>query len=120
MDELDDYGLACAIRTAHGRTADGSKKRLPDRCRLYLRDVTVRDGRAVHTLPSWRSSLTAASGRSLGRSREGLNLATPQPAVPIRACAVLVDSGGRVCVIRRHPFGRARHPLLGSSVADGE
>ncbi|GGR01938.1 hypothetical protein [Kitasatospora griseola] len=70
LDELDDYDLARAVRTAHGRIADDAdegKKRPPGRRHLHLRDVTVRDGRAVHTLPSWRGPLAAVSGWTLGR-----------------------------------------------------
>ncbi|MFD7734147.1 hypothetical protein ACFV6F_27670 [Kitasatospora phosalacinea] len=73
LKELDDYDLARAIRTAHGRIADDAddgKKRPPDRRHLHLRDVTVRDGRTIHTLPSWRGPLAAVSGWTLGRPNQ--------------------------------------------------
>ncbi|MFE2352384.1 hypothetical protein [Kitasatospora cineracea] len=68
--EVDDYDLTRAIRAATGRIedrADEGKKQIPDRRHLHLRDVTVRDGRARHTLPYWRGPLAAVSGWSLGR-----------------------------------------------------
>ncbi|MGW4807203.1 NUDIX hydrolase [Kitasatospora sp. NPDC004272] len=40
--------------------------------------------------------------------------------VPVRVCAVLVDPGSRVCVIRRHRPGGAQHTLPGGLVAEGE
>ncbi|MGW4806437.1 NUDIX hydrolase [Kitasatospora sp. NPDC004272] len=40
--------------------------------------------------------------------------------VPVRVCAVLVDPGGKVCVIRRHRPGGAQHTLPGGLVAEGE
>ncbi|GAA2120312.1 hypothetical protein GCM10009759_69070 [Kitasatospora saccharophila] len=40
--------------------------------------------------------------------------------VPVRVCAVLVDPGGRVCVIRRHRPGGAQHSLPGGLAASGE
>ncbi|MFF7993380.1 hypothetical protein ACFZDG_26735 [Kitasatospora xanthocidica] len=37
----------------------------PDPRFLHLRDVTYRDGRAGHTLSSWRGPVAAASGWTL-------------------------------------------------------
>ncbi|MGW4805828.1 NUDIX hydrolase [Kitasatospora sp. NPDC004272] len=40
--------------------------------------------------------------------------------VPVRVCALLVDPGGRVCVIRRHRLGGVQHSLPGGLLAGGE
>ncbi|MFD7734148.1 NUDIX hydrolase [Kitasatospora phosalacinea] len=44
----------------------------------------------------------------------------PESTVPVRVCALMVDPGGRVCVIRRHRPSGVQHSLPGGLLAVGE
>ncbi|MFI9332619.1 hypothetical protein ACIGZJ_34440 [Kitasatospora sp. NPDC052868] len=63
------YDLRRAVGTARDRIEENGDKgrRLPPDSRfLHLRDVTYRDGRSTHTLPTWRGPVAAVSGWTLG------------------------------------------------------
>jgi hypothetical protein len=48
----------------------GRRHRETDRRFLHLEDVTYRSGRTTHTLPTWRGSVSAVSGWTLGEPRK--------------------------------------------------
>ncbi|MGW9120243.1 hypothetical protein ACWGRV_27135 [Streptomyces sp. NPDC055663] len=49
----------------------GRRRREVDRRFLHLRDVTYRSGRTTHALPTWRASISAVGGWTLGEPDEG-------------------------------------------------
>ncbi|MEU3566775.1 hypothetical protein [Kitasatospora sp. NPDC006786] len=70
----EDHDLRRAVRTALDRVednADNGKRRVLDRWHIHLRDVTIRDGRTTHTLPTWRGPIAAVSGWTLGHPEKG-------------------------------------------------
>ncbi|MBD0695821.1 hypothetical protein BG452_04425 [Streptomyces sp. CBMA123] len=72
LRQLGDHDdtLRRVVRHAIGHLDDaaenGRRRREVDRRFLHLRDVTYRSGRTTHTLPTWRGSISAVSGWTLG------------------------------------------------------
>ncbi|MFI5534730.1 hypothetical protein ACIA8O_39975 [Kitasatospora sp. NPDC051853] len=65
-----DTDLQKVVRQAVGHldsaADEGRRRREVDRYYLHLRDVTYRGGRSAYTLPTWRGSVTAVTGWTLG------------------------------------------------------
>jgi hypothetical protein len=70
LGHADYYGLRKVVREVLGHldqaVEDNRRRRRDDPRFLHLRDVRVRSGRIVNTLPTWRGPISAISGWTLG------------------------------------------------------